>query len=177
MTASCYLCLKGHTRPIPGSSLGDAEATCRTCGILACAGHGFRDRTVPAYYCVLCKVAALTVAGATTGGGGTPDIAPLLPGEDSAVRVAASAIRSARAEFQSPQAEPNWPWVLAEAESFASMPASALAGSNIERWWARLPEEGRLLVGCALAIVDRLELPSEDVLPLLQLMMTGVARA
>jgi len=107
----------------------------------------------------------------------TPDIAPLLPPDGSAVHDAAAKIRSALAEFQSPQADEHWWWVIAEARSYAAMPASALSGSDIERWWAQLPEDGRLLIGCALAIVERLQLPSEDLIPLLQVLMTGVARA
>lgn len=177
MTASCYLCLKNHHKQIPNTQLGDAEGGCKICGVLACAGHGYRDNGVPAFYCILCKVGAIALAGASVSGGERVGDSPLLPPSDSALQIAARSIKSARDLFDGPGAEDNWGWVLSDAEKWTSIPLDTSGATGVAGWWMRLPPEGRLLVACALAIVDRLELPSEDLIPLLQELRTIFARA
>ena len=93
------------------------------------------------------------------------------------MRAAAKAIQSAKEEFAGPDSETNWWWVLPEAEGWTSMLLGAPTDPGLARWLKGLTPDKHLLVACALAIVEHLKIPDDELIPLLQKLRTMVARA
>jgi hypothetical protein len=170
MAATCYLCAIGH-KTIPNTQAGDAVGACKICGVLACQGHGVRDASYPRWICVLCDLTLLAVAAVLQGGDENAQAA-LRDVSEEVVRAARS-IRSARQYFEG-RAKDSWWWIAAAAEEYRHLPPSALDAAT-SRMWRGLTDDGRELMGCALAIVDRLEVPDAELIAPLRGVRAGAA--
>ena len=172
MTASCYLCAIGN-KTIPNTDGGDALGVCKLCNVLACQGHAVRDANYPRWICVLCDLTLLTVAAVLQSGDESAQRAVLGDVSEEMIRAARS-IRSARQYFRN-RPRDSWVWIQDAAEESGGLPASALDG-ELARTWRAMSDDGQEMIRCALAIVDKLDLPDPELIGILRGVRAGVAR-
>ena len=165
MSSMCYLCASGHSTVIPGTHAGDAVGVCKTCHILACQGHGVRDVNFPRWICVLCDANLLAVAAIVqTSAAGAQS--SLLSDVSDTLIAAAKLIRSVRRYFAGRPSD-SWNWVEEQAGSYVER--MSLAGDDeLQRIWKSLRTENKLMLGSALAMVKKLELPDHGLINLLR---------
>jgi hypothetical protein len=172
MAATCYLCAIGH-KTIPNTQAGEAVGVCKVCSVLACRGHGVRDANYPRWICVLCDLTVLTVAAVLQSGDEGAQQAALRDVSEEVIRTARS-IRSARQYFEGRPMD-SWSWIADAAGEYRQLPLSALDGAT-SRMWRGLTGDGQEMMRCALAIVDRLEVPDAELIEILRRVRAGVAR-
>jgi hypothetical protein len=158
----CYMCDR-NAGSIPNHpATGDPLATCATCGVLSCDGHGKRDPNVRRFQCVLCVPALLVAAALQQSESPALRLAAQVPLVDSQLLV------QSLEEFLE-----RWPdFTNIVTQSVRANVAALTERSDLgtRELWSSLTAEGHRLIAAAIIIAEHLELRAEDVPAVLRLL-------
>lgn len=177
MGASCYLCERRYDT-INGQNKGDAVGACKLCGVLACLAHGMRNASDPAYVCGCCVPNLLTVAAVWHLRGGDTPPRPS-PGDQNPSPVNPSGFTqwapkiSKLDDVITDIADDQWAWIHRDIEYLLTLIVDREAPVALRMFAGPDASVARTLIAAAIAIATRLNLPSHEMLPVLQQAMTA----
>ena len=172
MGASCYLCERRYDT-INGQSRGDAVGACKLCGVLACLAHGMRNANDPAFVCGCCVPTLLTVAalwhlrGGDTPPRHSPDDGQASPKSPSGFTQLAPGI-SKLDDVITDIADDQWAWIHNDIEYLLKLLADREAPAALRAFAEPDAIVARTLMAAAIAIATKLNLPSNEMHPMLQ---------
>jgi len=172
MGASCYFCSTGQGTPIPEKEPGDAIGVCRICHVLSCQAHGTRDKNVPRWVCVLCDATILTIAGVLQSDS-EEIVAEAIEAVGAEFVAAARQVRSAQRYFAG-RREDVWQRIVNTAQESSVAPLDRRIDRAFRTLWESLSDDGRLLIGSAVAMARVLNLPDEELVDVLQRARLGL---
>lgn len=172
MGASCYLCERSYNT-INGQRTGDAVGACKLCGVLACLAHGSRNANDPAFVCGCCMPNLLTVAAAWHLGEGDTPPAPSPNDRQTSPRspsgFAQMAPRISKLDDVIPDiAGDQWAWIHNDIEYLLKLLADREAPAALRAFAEPDAIVARTLMAAAIAIATKLNLPSDEMHPMLQ---------
>lgn len=162
MAASCYLCEQGYDT-IPERSTGDAVGACKLCGVLACLGHGMRNPNRPAYVCGCCVPNLLAAAAVHR-------VDPArVPSDLAAWARDVVTVQDVIVDFDGD----HWGGVRNRMESLLRIFARRDMADALQMFEQARPDASMSLLAAATAIAVTLNLPQDELLPVLR----GVTQA
>ena len=169
MPTGCFICNSGTSRLIPGLLAGYVLGSCQKCSILACSGHAQRDPNHPRWICVLCDPTLLTAAGIAASRHVadvsflTSLISPALV-QEGADYPSLEVFIQRRPAYMRIRLTERLAYVLDLApQQFSSM--------ETEEIWYGLSDEGKRLVGAAIALVQILKISEDNLIEALRILI------
>ena len=166
MSSSCYLCYAA-VGAIPGRQPGDALGTCQNCSVLACSAHAQRDPNYPRWICVLCDTSLLTAAGIASSDMAAPQvqsgllIPPRLYEESTRYRSLEDFLRD----------RPEYDWVRIAVAGVVEQAPARFTTDLTESFWFTRSREGQRFIAAAIAIAQRLEIPEDELIEALRILV------
>ncbi len=164
MAASCYLCANGVCNAIAGVSARDPLGACQNCSIFACSGHAHFDSSYPRWICVSCDTAHLTGAGIASSGIEIREL-PLASHIPSTLIDQGSRFGSVDVFLE---LRPSYVNLMAGWESVYEVASDRFTDPRTCEFWHGLSEDGRKLLAAAIHIVNRLDIPVNQLIKTLR---------
>ena len=164
MAASCYLCANGVCKAIGGVGNVDPLGACQNCSIFACSGHAHFDSGYPRWICVSCDTTLLTGAGIAISGAAMKDLALTLHFPETMIEQG-SRYRSVN-EFL--QLRPSYGQLMAGWQCVFEIAWDRLRNEQSCEFWDCLSDDGKKLVAAAIHIVNRLNIPDNQLVEMLR---------
>lgn len=180
MGAGCYLC-EHQYGAIPEQDNGDAVGACKLCGVLACLAHGMRNPNRPAYVCGCCVPNLLAVAAVTRlGAGDAPpptspsdsEPPPTPPSDFSHWAADISNVDDVIADF----ANDSWAEIHHDIEYLSTFLADPAMPAALRAFAGSDAGQARALMAAAAAIASKLDLPPQEMNPVLRQVVQAVRR-
>ena len=177
MGASCYLCERRYDT-INGQNKGDAVGACKLCGVLAWSSARHAQCERPRLRLRGCVPNLLTVAAVWHLRGGDTPPTPS-PGDQNPSPVNPSGFTqwapkiSKLDDVITDIADDQWAWIHRDIEYLVKLIVDREAPVALRMFAGPDASVARTLIAAAIAIATRLNLPSHEMLPVLQQAMTA----